>query len=111
MPEEAAREMSREEIEYESATGLVREGRYGGGERLELAYDLRARPVRATFEVLDPVSNTTYTTAAAGQKEDIDAAVAAAREAFVNGPWPRMKARERARVLNRIADAVEALHA
>ncbi|MBQ1443997.1 MAG: 5-carboxymethyl-2-hydroxymuconate semialdehyde dehydrogenase [Renibacterium sp.] len=62
----------------------------------------------ATFEVLDPVSNTTYTTAAAGQKEDIDAAVAAAREAFVNGPWPRMKARERARVLNRIADAVEA---
>ncbi|AJT41297.1 5-carboxymethyl-2-hydroxymuconate semialdehyde dehydrogenase [Psychromicrobium lacuslunae] len=61
----------------------------------------------ATFEVLDPVSNTSYTTAAAGQKEDIDAAVAAAREAFVNGPWPKLKPRERARVLNKIADAVE----
>ena len=61
-----------------------------------------------TFDVLDPVSNTNYATAAAGQKEDIDLAVAAAREAFVNGPWPRMKPRERARVLNRIADAVEA---
>ena len=62
----------------------------------------------ATFEVLDPVTNRTYATAAAGQKEDIDAAVASAREAFVNGPWPRMKPRERARILNRIADAVEA---
>ena len=62
----------------------------------------------ATFEVLDPVTNKTYATAAAGQKEDIDAAVAAAREAFVNGPWPKMKPRERARVLNKIADAVEA---
>ncbi|HEX2247623.1 MAG TPA: aldehyde dehydrogenase family protein, partial [Arthrobacter sp.] len=43
-----------------------------------------------TFDVLDPVTNKTYATAAAGQKEDIDAAVAAAREAFVNGPWPKM---------------------
>ena len=62
----------------------------------------------ATFDVLDPVSNNNYATAAAGQKEDIDLAVSAAREAFTNGPWPRMKPRERARVLNRIADAVEA---
>ena len=65
----------------------------------------------ATFDVLDPVSNTNYATAAAGQKEDIDLAVAAAREAFTNGPWPKMKPRERARVLNRIADAVEAQEA
>jgi 5-carboxymethyl-2-hydroxymuconic-semialdehyde dehydrogenase len=62
----------------------------------------------ATFDVLDPVSNTNYATAAAGQKEDIDLAVAAARDAFTNGPWPKMKPRERARVLNKIADAVEA---
>jgi 5-carboxymethyl-2-hydroxymuconic-semialdehyde dehydrogenase len=65
----------------------------------------------ATFDVLDPVSNTPYATAAAGQQEDIDLAVAAAREAFTDGPWPRMKPRERARVLNRIADAVEAQEA
>ncbi|SEI15843.1 MULTISPECIES: 5-carboxymethyl-2-hydroxymuconate semialdehyde dehydrogenase [unclassified Leifsonia] len=62
----------------------------------------------ATFDVLDPVSNETYVQAAAGQKEDIDLAVAAAKRAFRDGPWPRMKPRERARVLNRIADAVEA---
>ncbi|MGN6503182.1 MAG: 5-carboxymethyl-2-hydroxymuconate semialdehyde dehydrogenase [Pseudolysinimonas sp.] len=61
-----------------------------------------------TFDVLDPVTNEPYTTAAAGTKADIDRAVAAATRAFREGPWPRMKARERARVLNRIADAVEA---
>ncbi|HEV7166833.1 MAG TPA: 5-carboxymethyl-2-hydroxymuconate semialdehyde dehydrogenase [Micrococcaceae bacterium] len=61
-----------------------------------------------TFDVLDPVSNNNYATAAAGQAEDIDLAVAAARQAFTTGPWPGMKPRERARILNRIADAVEA---
>src|SRR3954453_8335746 len=64
-----------------------------------------------TFDVLDPVSNQNYATAAAGQKEDIDLAVAAARDAFTSGPWPKMKPRERAKVLNRIADAVEAQEA
>lgn len=62
----------------------------------------------ATFDVLDPVSNETYTTCAAGQSEDIDAAVAAAKLAFDKGPWPRMKPRERSRILNKIADLVEA---
>ncbi len=61
-----------------------------------------------TFEVLEPTTNQVYVEAAAGQQVDIDAAVAAAREAFETGPWPRMKNRERARVLNKIADAVEA---
>ncbi|MCU1416703.1 MAG: betaine-aldehyde dehydrogenase [Schumannella sp.] len=61
-----------------------------------------------TFDVLDPVTNETYTTAAAGKKADIDLAVAAATRAFAEGPWPRMKPRERSRILNRIADAVEA---
>src|SRR5690606_11639477 len=62
----------------------------------------------STFDVLDPVTNETYIQASAGTKADIDLAVAAATRAFVDGPWPRMKARERARVLNRIADEVEA---
>ncbi len=60
-----------------------------------------------TFDVLDPVSNKTYATAAAGQKNDIDLAVAAAKRAFDTGPWPHMLPRARWRVLNRIADAVE----
>ncbi|MBX3116583.1 MAG: 5-carboxymethyl-2-hydroxymuconate semialdehyde dehydrogenase [Cryobacterium sp.] len=60
----------------------------------------------ATFEVLDPVSNETYVLAAAGKAKDIDAAVASARTAFTEGPWPRMKNRERAKILNAIADQV-----
>ncbi|BFM24314.1 5-carboxymethyl-2-hydroxymuconate semialdehyde dehydrogenase [Microbacterium sp. che218] len=60
-----------------------------------------------TFDVLDPVTNQTYLTAAAGKKADIDLAVAAARTAFTEGPWPRMLPRERSRVLHRIADIVE----
>ncbi|HWU45548.1 MAG TPA: 5-carboxymethyl-2-hydroxymuconate semialdehyde dehydrogenase [Humibacter sp.] len=63
---------------------------------------------RDTFDVLDPVSNRTYLQAAAGKKADIDLAVAAATRAFTDGPWPRMLPRARARVLNKIADAVEA---
>jgi aldehyde dehydrogenase (NAD+) len=37
---------------------------------------------------------------------DVDRAVRAARRAFDEGPWPRMRAGERVRVLRRIADAV-----
>ena len=62
----------------------------------------------ATFEVLDPVTNRAYATAAAGRAEDVDAAVAAADRAFTDGPWPTMAPRARARVLQRIADLVEA---
>ena len=60
-----------------------------------------------TFDVLDPVSNEVYVQAAAGKKADIDLAVAAARRAFTDGPWPRMLPRERSRMLHRIADIVE----
>jgi 5-carboxymethyl-2-hydroxymuconic-semialdehyde dehydrogenase len=60
-----------------------------------------------TFEVLDPVSNQVYARAAAGKSADVDRAVDAARDAFVNGPWPQLLPRERSRILHRIADIVE----
>ena len=34
---------------------------------------------------------------------DVDRAVAAARDAFDNGPWPRMSAAERADKLRKVA--------
>lgn len=61
----------------------------------------------ATFGVLDPVSNEPYLEAAAGKAADVDRAVASARRAFSEGPWPGMLPRERSRVLNRVADIVE----
>jgi 5-carboxymethyl-2-hydroxymuconic-semialdehyde dehydrogenase len=61
----------------------------------------------ATFGVADPVTNQVYAQAAAGGAEDVQRAVEAASIAFESGPWPPMAARARAKVLNRIADAIE----
>jgi 5-carboxymethyl-2-hydroxymuconic-semialdehyde dehydrogenase len=60
-----------------------------------------------TFDVLDPVTNQPYLKAASGKVADIGAAVAAAKDAFQNGPWPGMLPRERSRVLHKVADIVE----
>ncbi len=54
-------------------------------------------------DVVDPATATVIGTVAEGDAGDIDRAVSAARTAFVDGPWPRMSGRERARVLNRVA--------
>jgi 5-carboxymethyl-2-hydroxymuconic-semialdehyde dehydrogenase len=61
-----------------------------------------------TFDVADPVTNRVYAQAAAGDAEDVNRAVEAATAAFTRGPWPTMAARARARILNRIADGIEA---
>lgn len=61
-----------------------------------------------TFEVLNPVTNEAYIDAASGQKADIDRAVAAAKKAFDEGPWPKMLPRDRSRILHRVADLIEA---
>src|SRR5579871_6059227 len=59
-----------------------------------------------TFETLNPATNTHLALVCAGDARDVDAAVWAARAAFDDGPWPRMKASERAAVLRRIAEAI-----
>ncbi|MDK7884723.1 5-carboxymethyl-2-hydroxymuconate semialdehyde dehydrogenase [Corynebacterium striatum] len=59
------------------------------------------------FDVLDPVTNQNYIKAASGKPADIDKAVAAAKAAFERGEWSKALPRERARVLNKIADIVE----
>ncbi|MEA2180420.1 MAG: 5-carboxymethyl-2-hydroxymuconic-semialdehyde dehydrogenase, partial [Solirubrobacteraceae bacterium] len=59
-----------------------------------------------TFTTLDPATNEPITEAADGTAADVDAAVAAARRAFDEGPWPRMKTAERAKVLRRIATLI-----
>jgi 5-carboxymethyl-2-hydroxymuconic-semialdehyde dehydrogenase len=68
----------------------------------------RASESGATFETLNPATNEVLAFAAAGSERDVDAAVCAARHAFDDGPWPRMKASERAAVLRRIAEAIRA---
>ena len=65
-----------------------------------------APSARTVINVFDSASEEVFLTVAEAQAEDIDRVVAAAREAFDNGPWPRMTPRERAVYLNRIADAI-----
>jgi 5-carboxymethyl-2-hydroxymuconic-semialdehyde dehydrogenase len=56
-----------------------------------------------TFESLNPSTNEVLALAAAGDAADVDAAVTAARHAFDEGPWPKLKAADRASVLRAIA--------
>ena len=59
------------------------------------------------FDVLDPATGGRISRAAAGEAADIDRAVKAARSAFQSGPWPRLTHAERAKLVFRLADAVE----
>src|SRR5438445_7883990 len=61
-----------------------------------------------TFPTLNPATGEAICQVAEGDKADIDLAVKAARKAFEDGPWSRMSASERGRLLNKLADAVEA---
>ena len=47
-------------------------------------------PAGKTFETRDPRTGEVIANIAEGDKADVDLAVKAAREAFDNGPWPRM---------------------
>lgn len=61
-----------------------------------------------THRALEAATGETLGTAALGTDADIDAAVRAARNALDNGPWGRTTAAERAEVMIRFAEALEA---
>lgn len=61
----------------------------------------------ATFEVDDPSSGAPIARLAAGEEEDIELAVVAARRAFRDGPWSRYPASKRMALLLTLADALE----
>ncbi|OIT35725.1 aldehyde dehydrogenase family 2 member b7, mitochondrial [Nicotiana attenuata] len=60
-----------------------------------------------TFPTLDPRTGEVIAHIAEGDAEDINRAVAAARKAFDEGPWPKMNAYERSKILLRLADLIE----
>jgi phenylacetaldehyde dehydrogenase len=59
-----------------------------------------------TLDVYDPSTGEPIAHVPAGDAEDVDLAVAAARRAFESGPWSRMSAAERGRVIWRIGDLI-----
>jgi aldehyde dehydrogenase (NAD+) len=60
-----------------------------------------------TFETINPATEEVITRVAEGDAADIDLAVKAARKAFDSGPWSRMDARDRGRLLYKLADLIE----
>uniref|UniRef100_A0A0D9WRP5 Aldehyde dehydrogenase 1 n=1 Tax=Leersia perrieri TaxID=77586 RepID=A0A0D9WRP5_9ORYZ len=60
-----------------------------------------------TFETRDPRTGDVIASVAEGDKDDVDLAVKAAREAFDHGKWPRMSGSERGKIISKYADLVE----
>lgn len=59
------------------------------------------------FETRNPATDEVLVKVAEGGKADIDKAVKAARKAYEEGPWRKMSAAERARLLFKLADLLE----
>lgn len=60
-----------------------------------------------TFETMDPRSGDVIAKVAAGDKDDVDLAVKAARDAFDHGKWPRMSGFDRSKIMTKFADLIE----
>ena len=60
-----------------------------------------------TLTTYDPATEAALAEVPAGDREDVDRAVAAARRAFESGPWRRMTASERGRAIWKLADLIE----
>ncbi len=62
----------------------------------------------ASFESINPANGRAQCTIAGAGMAEVDLAVAAARRAFDEGPWPRMAPAQRGRILLKLAELLEA---
>lgn len=60
-----------------------------------------------TFATVNPATEETIAEVAEGDAQDVDRAAKAARRAFDSGPWSRMDARDRGKLIYRLADLIE----
>jgi len=90
----------------EILAGLPRKGgvvpMYVGGEWTQAADG-------ATRELFNPSNGERIATVAEGSQPDAERAIAAARKAFDNGPWAQLSAADRAALLFKVADAIDAV--
>ncbi|KAM7113810.1 mitochondrial 10-formyltetrahydrofolate dehydrogenase [Molossus nigricans] len=61
-----------------------------------------------TYDTINPTDGSTICKVSYASLVDVDKAVAAAKDAFENGEWGRMNARERGRLMYKLADLLEA---
>lgn len=60
-----------------------------------------------TFDTIHPATEEVIAQVAEGDKQDVDLAVEAARSQFDGGEWSRMDARQRGRLMYKLADLLE----
>ncbi|MBI3683643.1 MAG: aldehyde dehydrogenase family protein [Acidobacteria bacterium] len=72
--------------------------------KLFIGGEFRAAVSEKTFEVTNPARESHLMAVSEGAAADIDLAVKAAQKAFSEGPWPKMSAAERGRLLWKIGD-------
>lgn len=75
----------------------------------QLLIDGQWRPSASgkTFPTINPATEEKIADVAEADAADVDLAAQAARRAFETGDWPKMDARDRGRLLNRLADLIE----
>src|SRR6188508_3632345 len=61
-----------------------------------------------TFDTLSPATEEVIASVAEGDAADIDLAVKAARKQFDGGEWSKLDARDRGKLINKLADLIEA---
>ena len=61
-----------------------------------------------TRAIINPADNEPIAEVADGSAADAEIAIAHARSAFDSGPWPKMRAQERATYLSKLADLIDA---
>ena len=60
---------------------------------------------KEVFDVINPVTNEPFAKVYKAGKEEVERAILAARRAFDEGPWGRMSAKERSKLLLKIGRA------
>ena len=60
-----------------------------------------------TFDVAHPATEEVVARVAEGDSDDVNRAVGAARDALEKGPWSKMDARDRGRLMMKLADLIE----
>jgi len=93
---------------YPGVTSEVRE--FLGGRSRKMLIDGKWVEAASgkTLTTYDPATEEPLAEVPAGDKEDVDRAVRAARRALESGAWPRMTASERGRAIWKLADLIEA---
>lgn len=77
-------------------------------DRFQLYIDGAFEDGAAQFESLDPATGAPWALMPEAQEDEVNRAVAAADRAFRSGPWPKLTATARGKLLMKLADLVQA---